>query len=66
MFNFIRDMVIGWIIYTDAGKKVANKIVTYTYQQVKSNIMQSSQIKNIVNELGLDKNAKSNDNKSKD
>lgn len=38
MLKFIRDMLIGWIIYTDSGKQTANKIVNYAYTQIKKNI----------------------------
>jgi hypothetical protein len=38
MINFIRDMIIGWIIYTESGKKTANSIVNYAYKQIKSSI----------------------------
>lgn len=44
MKTFLRDMFIGWIIYTDSGKKVANKIVNYAYNQIKENILSSSEI----------------------
>lgn len=44
MKTFLRDMFIGWIIYTDSGKKVANKIVNYAYNQIKANILSSSEI----------------------
>lgn len=43
MKTFLRDMFIGWIIYTDSGKKVANKIVNYAYNQIKANILSSSE-----------------------
>lgn len=38
MKAFLRDMIIGWILYTESGKKFANKIVNYTYKQVKESL----------------------------
>lgn len=38
MKAFIRDMIIGWILYTESGKKVANKIVNYAYKQIKGTL----------------------------
>jgi hypothetical protein len=49
MFRFIGDMVIGWILFTDSGKKTINKLMDYTYKKVKSNIMNSPQIKELLN-----------------
>lgn len=48
MLTFIRDMVIGWIVYTDSGKKMANKIVGKTYDTIKNNVLKSPQFKEIV------------------
>lgn len=48
MMTFIRDMIIGWIVYTDSGKKMANKIVGKTYNTLKNNVMKSPQFKEIV------------------
>ena len=38
MKAFIRDMLIGWILYTESGKRFANKVVNYTYKQVKESL----------------------------
>ena len=48
MFSFLRDMFIGWIVFTQDGKKVANKAVTYVYKNIKKNVMKSQQYKEIV------------------
>jgi hypothetical protein len=48
MFVFIRDMLIGWIVFTQDGKKVANKMVSYVYKNIKKNITNSSQFKELV------------------
>ena len=38
MKAFLRDMIIGWILYTESGKRFANKVVNYTYRQVKESL----------------------------
>lgn len=48
MKTFIRDMIIGWVLYTDSGKKVANKIVTIVVKQVATSVSNSSQFKELV------------------
>jgi hypothetical protein len=48
MFSFLRDMFIGWIVFTQDGKKVANKVVTYVYKNIKKNVKNSQQYKEIV------------------
>lgn len=48
MFSFLRDMVIGWVLFTQDGKKVANKAVTYVYKNIKKNVTNSQQYKEIV------------------
>jgi hypothetical protein len=62
MINFIRDMIIGWIIYTESGKKTANSIVNYAYKQIKSSI--SSNHLSTTNKKG--KINEFNDNRTKD
>ena len=42
MKAFIRDMIIGWILYTESGKRFANKVVNYTYNQVKESLSSNS------------------------
>lgn len=48
MFSFLRDMLIGWIVFTPDGKKVANKMVSYVYKNIKKNVTNSSQFKELV------------------
>lgn len=48
MFVFIRDMLIGWILFTQDGKKVANKVVSYAYKNIKKNVVNSSQYKELA------------------
>lgn len=45
MMTFIRDMIIGWIIYTENGKKIANQLVNKTYKMINKTIS-STQSKN--------------------
>ena len=62
MLRFIGDMVIGWVIFTDDGKKFANKIVNKTINTAKNNIMKQLPIQNlpIISEI-----LKDNDNDDK-
>lgn len=48
MLRFVGDMLIGWIVYTDSGKKMANKIVNKVINNVKKNIIDSPQFKEIA------------------
>ena len=48
MFNFIRDMLIGWIVFTPEGKKVANNVVALAYKNIKKNVVKSKQYQEIV------------------
>lgn len=48
MFRFIGDMVIGWIIFTDSGKQMANKIVNKTFNTVKKNIVNNTQLNDLL------------------
>lgn len=48
MFRFIGDMLIGWVLFTDTGKKTINKLVGYTYKKVKKNLINSPQFKEIM------------------
>lgn len=38
MIRFLGDMVIGWIIYTDSGKKMANMVMNTAINKIKSNV----------------------------
>jgi hypothetical protein len=64
MFRFIGDMFIGWIVFTDSGKKTMNKLFNHAYKKAKNKIINSPQFKEImsINEI-FDKdnqNVKSN------
>lgn len=48
MKKFLGDMFIGWILFTDSGKKAANKVVNIAYKQVKKNVLKSSQFQEIL------------------
>lgn len=48
MFVFLRDMVIGWVIFTPEGKKVANNVMSFAYKKIKKNISNSKQYKEII------------------
>lgn len=56
MLRFIGDMVIGWIIFTDDGKKFANKIVSKTVNTAKTNLVKNLPLKDlpIISELLTD------------
>lgn len=75
MFTFIRDMVLGWIIFTSEGKQLANKIVTKTFNHIKKNTLKSNEFKELMtikdvfikndNEVKYDKHNK-HDDRTKD
>lgn len=48
MFRFIGDMVIGWIVFTDSGKQVANNIVNKAFNNIKKNIIKNSQLNELL------------------
>ena len=48
MLRSVGDMLIGWIVYTDSGKKMANKIVNKVITNVKKNIMNNPQLKEMA------------------
>lgn len=48
MLRFIGDMIIGWVIYTESGKKMANKLVGKTIKHITNNVMKSPQFKEIA------------------
>ena len=64
MIKFIGDMLIGWIIFTPTGKKVANNIVNMAFNRVKSNLMSNSDFKELMSLADVVMNGKSNDSKS--
>jgi len=66
MFGFLRDMLIGWIIFTPEGKDVANKVFTKTYNQLKKNIVKSEQFKEIINIKNVILDGGKNESKSND
>ena len=43
MLRFIGDMFIGWILFTDTGKKTINSLVNKAYKHVQSNVLKSTQ-----------------------
>ena len=48
MFRFLGDMVIGWIVFTDSGKQVANNIVNKAFNNIKKNIIKNSQLNELL------------------
>lgn len=75
MFTFIRDMFLGWIIFTSEGKQLANTIVSKTFNHIKKNTLKSNEIKELMsikdvfiknndNEVKYDKHNK-HDNRTK-
>lgn len=48
MLRFIGDMFIGWILFTDTGKKTINSLVNKAYKHVQSNVLKSTQLKELI------------------
>jgi hypothetical protein len=66
MFRFIGDMFIGWIIFTDSGKKTANKIFNNSINQIKKTIMNNNDLKELLSLSDIFLNDdKGNDNEKK-
>lgn len=65
MKTFLRDMFIGWIIYTDSGKKVANKIVNYCFKYAKNNVLSLIETQFDDKKDNRNNNAKQNNNRAK-
>lgn len=69
MMRFIGDMLIGWVIYTESGKKMANKLVGTTIKYVTNNVMKSDQLKEIMSIKDIfikDKDDKISNNRTED
>lgn len=64
MFRFFGDLFIGWIIFTDTGKKTINNIVNKTFNKVKSNISKSNQFAEILSLKEIFDNGEEDDTKS--
>lgn len=64
MFRFFGDLFIGWIIFTDTGKKTINNIVNKAFNQVKSNISKSNQFAEILSLKEIFDNGEEDDTKS--
>lgn len=66
MIRFIGDMLIGWIVFTPSGKKVANKIVNNAFNSVKKNLLNNSAVKEVLSFQDIfmneDDNEQSNSN----
>lgn len=63
MIRFIGDMIIGWIVFTPSGKKVANKLVNKAFNTVKRNLMNNSDLKELMSIKDIFINEESNDEK---
>lgn len=48
MLRFIGDMFIGWILFTDTGKKTINMVVNKAYKHIQSNVLNSTQVKDLL------------------
>ena len=48
MLRFIGDMFIGWILFTDSGKKTINMVVNKAYKHIQSNVLNSTQMKDLL------------------
>lgn len=48
MLRFIGDMFIGWILFTDTGKKTINIVVNKAYKHIQSNVLNSTQMKDLL------------------
>nr|DAF56673.1 MAG TPA: hypothetical protein [Myoviridae sp. ctWb16] len=48
MLRFIGDMFIGWILFTDTGKKTINMVVNKAYKHIQSNVLNSTQMKDLL------------------
>lgn len=48
MLRFIGDMFIGWILFTDTGKKAINMVVNKAYKHIQSNVLNSTQMKDLL------------------
>ena len=48
MLRFIGDMFIGWILFTDTGKKTINMVVNKAYKHIQSNVLNSAQMKDLL------------------
>ncbi len=48
MLRFIGDLFIGWVIFTDTGKKTINKAMNVAFNKVKSNVLKSPQFQDIL------------------
>lgn len=48
MLRFIGDMFIGWILFTDIGKKTINMVVNKAYKHIQSNVLNSTQMKDLL------------------
>lgn len=64
MFRFFGDLFIGWIIFTDTGKKTINKVMNKAFNQVKSNITKSKQFSEILSLKEIFDNGEEDDTKS--
>lgn len=47
MLRFMRDMAIGWIVYTKSGRQTADKIVKRVCKNVKKRMAKSQQFQEI-------------------
>jgi hypothetical protein len=63
MIRFIGDMIIGWIVFTPSGKKVANKLVNKAFNTIKKNVMNNSDLKELMSIKDIFINEESNDEK---
>lgn len=61
MKRFLGDMLIGWIIFTPSGKKMANKIVNKAFNSIKKNVMNNSDFKELMSIKDIFINEESND-----
>ena len=64
MMRFLGDMLIGWIIFTPSGKKMANKIVNNAFNTMKKSLLNNPNVKEILSFQDIFMNGNDYDNES--
>ena len=64
MMRFLGDMLIGWIIFTPSGKKMANKIVNNAFNTMKKSLLNNPNVKEILSFQDIFMNGNDDDNES--
>ena len=64
MMRFLGDMLIGWIIFTPSGKKMANKIVNNAFNTMKKSLLNNPNVKEILSFQDIFMNGNDDNNES--